>query len=302
MSKALHYAEMRLDISRWTPMTGQFGTSDHVTVSADWFRITDLKYGKEQVDAKGNLQLVEYALGVYDWFREFFSWTPKTKVILRVCQPRLDHYDTEEIDVAELIRLGTAIKERYVIATRPNPPFGPTKKACRWCKVRDRCIPLKEHLQKARTLAYDDFEDEDDPNLMSLDEVAAAWSLRGLAINRLEAMEERLKREMLRGTPIPSLKFVEGRSNRRWRSDAEARAAMSDAGIPVAKQYTKKLITPRTAEGLLTDKQARAELGDAIIKPLGKPTLVSADDPRPSFDLKHVEAYDDFDDADDDEL
>jgi protein-disulfide isomerase len=77
---------------------------------------------------------------------------------------------------------------------------------------------------------------------------------------------------------------VEGRSIRKISNAAEAITRLDGAGIP-AENYLKpaELKTITDLEKTLTKKGFNTILGDLVVKPAGKPTLVEESDPREPF-------------------
>ena len=85
------------------------------------------------------------------------------------------------------------------------------------------------------------------------------------------------------GTVIPGYKVVEGRARRVF-SDAEAAAkAATDAGV--TNLYKTELKSLAEIEKLMGKKRFAEVLGDYVIKPPGKLSLVSEDDPRPAVSV-----------------
>lgn len=288
-----HRSEHHVDISRWTPIPDQFGTCDRSAMSSGKLIVADAKFGKGvQVWAKENPQLILYALGEYD----AYDWAYGFKEVeLHISQPYLDHYDVWTCTIDELLQHGSRIKAAFIAATKPDAPYGPTEKACKFCKIRATCGPLAAQIQSAAALAFDDLTETFEPSVpeLSVEQVVEGWRMKALYNLRFAAIEELLVSRGLAGDPAPGTKIVEGRSNRRWKSDAEAVLAMDYAGVPKKKQTKSKLIGPAAAQKLLP-KDRRALLAEVIVKPPGAPTLVDADDPRPAWGSRAGEAFDDL--------
>jgi hypothetical protein len=129
--------EQRVDYSDLTPIPDQGGTADHISLRPGHLTITDLKYGTGvQVFAERNPQAMLYALGAiraWDWLYSFET------VTIRICQPRLSHFDVWETTVAELEAFGQEAKERFALAWTANAPRKPTEKGCQFCRARPTC-------------------------------------------------------------------------------------------------------------------------------------------------------------------
>lgn len=278
------YVERRVDISHWCPEPGQFGTSDHISVDTRVMYVTDLKYGKGvQVFAENNPQAILYALGA---LREYDPFEEVEEIHIRICQPRLAHKDVWIVSRADLLAWGDYIRERFTLALADNPPFGPTDKACKFCKVSARCRALAEHLSAHRALAFDDLTEEfvvDDPRLLTDEELVEAWRMTDLVKSRMTAIAKEMMRVMLDGGELPTVYLAEARTHRQFKNQKEAMSfLMLDCDIDRDKLVTEKMISPNQAEKLLPKSQ-RKELAEYIYKPPGGPCIVDADSKRPRY-------------------
>lgn len=291
------YPECRVDISKYCPrehpnafvppeaFEPQGGTSDHAACSPGVLVITDLKYGKGvKVFAERNWQAVLYALGFideWDWVYDF------QKIIIRICQPRLDHKDVWEITREEIEEYGRYILERFTLALEDNAPFGPSEKACKFCKRSGECKAQAKFLSEVRALAFDDLDGEafpkHDERLLTSEELVEAWKLHGFYKARFEAIERILQEKLDQG-PVPGVKLVEARTHRCW-INAEAAAEHLELfeDIPHEKLYdTPSLISPAKVEKLLPKKQ-KGIIKTLAEKPRGGPCLAVESDPRPDY-------------------
>lgn len=287
-----HYVETRVNISPWCPIPDQFGTCDHAAATHKKLIITDLKYGRVQVDAPQNKQLVMYALGFineYDWLYDF------DEVIIRIAQPRLDHFDVWITSKAELLAIGEKIKQRFALALEPNPPFGPSEKACRFCKVNYKCKANHDFLYHERIMLLDDDDEFVEPDLALMDdaELAALWLRKGMYEARMRAVEDYLHKKVADGEFVPGLKTVAGRSSRYFTSQIDAEMLLAEAGVPESKMYSKpEFVSPAMAEKLVRG-EAKKKLQDFIKSKPGKPCLVSSDDKRKDLTVQSLELLDD---------
>jgi hypothetical protein len=288
-----HFVETRVNISPWCPIPNQFGTCDHAAAAHKKLIITDLKYGRVQVDAPQNKQLVMYALGFineYDWLYDF------DEVIIRIAQPRLDHFDVWITSKAELLAIGEKIKERNALALKPNAPFGPSEKACRFCKVQYKCKANHEFLYHSRVMLLDDDDKtfvEGDVALMDDAELAALWLRKPMYEARMRAVEDYLHKKIADGEFVPGLKTVEGRSSRFFTSELDAEMLLLDSGVKPEKLYSKpEFVSPHMAEKLLRG-EAKKKLQAFIGSKAGKPCLVSSDDRRKDLTVLSLELLDD---------
>lgn len=297
------HSECRVDISHWCPEPGQFGTSDHIAIDTRRMFVTDLKYGKGvMVFAEKNLQAILYALGA---LRQYDTFDEVEEIHIRICQPRLDHKDVWVVSREELLRWGDYIRERFTLALADNPPFGPTEKACKFCKVAARCRALWESLNETRAFAFDDLEGDfvvSDPRLLDDDELVQGWHMTKLLETRITAVAKEMMRLMLQGVELPTVYLAEAKTNRRFKNPRAAEAFLKlDCELDSEQIYTKKMISPNQAEKLLT-KEQRKELAGFVEKPPGGPCIVSENSKRPRYEAKAPVDLDSiFDTVEDDE-
>ena len=90
----------------------------------------------------------------------------------------------------------------------------------------------------------------------------------------LNAVENKTFERLLKGEKIPGYKIVEGRSNRKWIDDAEAKL-IEKLGD---EAFEKSLIGITAAEKKLNKK----EVNDLTYKPSGKLTMAPESDKRPA--------------------
>lgn len=298
--------EQRLGISRWVPEA--FGTSDAVILREDGeLHICDLKFGRGvKVDAEENKQMILYALGALDQFAVLMDFE---RVRMTIHQPRLNHVSEWAITVDELRERGARLKEAadraYLYVDSETPPvpsdFGPSEKACRFCKARAKCPAAAAEVvvTVSRNIAAtpDDFEvvppqgDLAAPDLGVLmgrvDEIEA-WC---------KAVRAETERRLLLGEAVDGFKLVLGRAGpRKWTSEQEAEELLKAMRLKSDEMYDKKVISPTTAEKLLKDTPRRWAKAQALItKSEGSPSVAPASDKRPALVIKP--AADDFDDV-----
>lgn len=291
-----HFVEQRVNISPWCPVPNQFGTCDHAAAQHRKLTITDLKYGFIRVDADQNKQLVMYALGFineWDWLYDF------DEVVIRIAQPRLDHFDVWVTTKAELLAIGEKIKQRFALALEPNPPFGPSDKACRFCKVLYKCEANRKFLYDHRVMQLDDvLEDFVHPSVETMDEadLAMLWLRKGMYESRMKAIEDHLHRKLAEEAFVPGLKVVAGKRSRFFKDKTAAERFLLAQGIKRDKlRPPADLISPAQAEKLLKG-DAKKQLLDFVGAKPGKPCLVSADDKRPDLAVQALSMLDDDED------
>lgn len=289
-----HFIEERVDISPWTPIPNQFGTCDHAAAQPRKLIVTDFKYGRVIVHAERNRQLAMYALGFineWDWLYGF------EEVIIRIVQPRLDHFDVWSTTKAELLAMGEWLKSRFAMALQPNPPFGPSETACRFCKVKYKCRANHDFLYRERVMLVDNEDEfvEEDVSFMSDEEVSRVWLRKPMYESRMKAIEDRLHRLVADTGFAPGVKTVAGRKSRYVKDDVGYELFLLEEGVDPRLIFSKpKLISPAGAEKLLKGP-ARKKLHESGLigsKP-GKPCLVAADDKRRDLAVAQIDLLED---------
>ena len=271
--EAVLLIEAKLKLGEFIPEG--FGSSDAVLIYGDTLEVFDLKYGKGvKVSADQNAQMMCYALGAYLGPGELYDIQ---KVRMTIIQPRLRHESSFEILVIDLILWAEhALKPAAQLAFEGKGEQVPGEH-CRFCKVAAKCKALAAHTLEVS-------KDTTEPGLMSLDEIAELLPHFATIKSWISSVEEFALEAALEGDTIPGYKVVEGRSVRKISNTAEAIARLDGAGIP-AENYLKpaELKTITDLEKTLTKKGFKTILGDLVIKPEGKPTLVEESDPREPF-------------------
>lgn len=254
-----------------------FGTADCLILSPGTLHIYDFKYGKNvEVSAVDNPQLKLYALGALNDFDFIFGI--KT-IHLHIIQPRMNNFSDFTLTKEELIDwFNTTVKNAAADAARGDGE----QKIGEWCLFcRAKAICRKQQQR------YDILEEDDEkllPPYITNEEVGKLITrLRGVAAY-LKALEEYALHECLTGGFIPDYKAVEGRSNRTFTDQRKAfEVAQSEGGIDKAMLYEQKPISLTALEKLLGKKKFNEIVGDFVIKPEGKPTLVPSTDKRPAI-------------------
>lgn len=285
-SDAVLMLEQRLDFSQWVPEG--FGTGDVVIIADGTMEIIDLKYGKGvPVYALRNPQMMLYALGALTEYEFIYDIQHVTMTIF---QPRIDNIDSDTVHVDDLIKWAEYISEKA------NKAFNGSEecyagKHCDdgFCKARAICRAYTEERTKIAAL---DFKK---PSELSIDEVAEVIDIADRLANWSKLVKDyALDQAVNHGVSYPGFKLVEGRSNRQYAVDDTLVAAAL-----IGKGYKDDDIWPRKLKGItdlekyLSKKTFNEILGDMIIKPQGKPTLVPVEDKRPELNT-NANAADDF--------
>ena len=283
------YIERRLDFSRW--VQEGFGTGDFVIITDGFVEVLDLKYGKGiYVDAVNNSQMRLYGLGAYNELSHLYD----IKLVrMTVLQPRLSNYSSEILEIGDLLawaetkvvpaaKLAWAGEGEYVAGEHCKDSF---------CKARFTCPARAE---AALAIAKVEFSQPMPPavNTLSMDRIAQLLPNADVVIDwftdlKAYALEQATKH----GTVVPGFKLVEGRANRKYGNQDDVAAKLKEAGIPEAIMYERNLLGITAMTEALGKKKFTELLGDLVVKPAGKPTLVPEEDKRPAITSS---ASDDF--------
>jgi hypothetical protein len=324
-----HHVETKVYFDRVTPIPRQGGTADHAACATRVLTLTDLKFGKgikvfaaedlgdpralihnthtgEVEKINGNPQLMLYALGFYnewDWLYGF------KKVVLRICQPRLGHFQTWETTVSELLIFAEWVKVRAALAWTPDAPRRASEKGCQWCKVRATCAELARFYEDVHGSVFGDVTtpgmtvqdikaeiDHGDYRVkllplyeLSTAQMEALLPWRKLLEGWFNDLAEELERRAKAGEAMTAYKLVDGRSTRSWRNPRKAERALIEAGIDTLLQYKLSFVSPAQAEDLLVEAGMRRKDAAKLLETLaekgrGKATLAPLSDARPRAD------------------
>lgn len=280
-SDAIVLLEQRLDFSEWVP--NGFGTGDVVIISDGTLEVIDLKYGKGvAVSAVDNPQLRLYGLGAFNQYDMLYDIE---NITMTIVQPRLDSVSSETMDAKTLVDWAEQeVKPKADLAWDGEGEFV-AGDHCRFCKIRATCrARAEENLELAKQAFSDEAETETiDPTQLNLNEIGQVL----FKIDQLEkwakdvkayAQEQAVNHE----ETIPGWKVVEGRSNRKY-VDEEKVLEVLKPGHELDKIAPRKILGITAMEKVLGKKLFASNLGDLVIKPKGKPTLVPESDKRPAL-------------------
>lgn len=332
-----HYFEQHVDLAELFPIPNQGGTSDHFACEPGLLTITDLKYGTGvRVYAEGNTQALLYAAGAFlawDWIYGF------QRIVIRICQPRLDVFETWEVSRDELLGFMEHVKIQARKAWAENASRSPSPKACQWCAGFNTCPARLKLLDDIIDETFD-IEDADGGSVEvtfshtygtdALQNQPAALAELEAAVRRAEASEvrelstralayalgfrasvekwfkgvaETLLERAEKGEEIPYFKLTEGRKRRKWKDEKEAVRVLADAfRVTQDRLMPPKLLSPKQVEGVIrTDAKAKP----ADIKKTLESLLYTVQNKRTLVPVSDArpnadELLDDFEGEDDD--
>lgn len=264
--------EQRLDFSCYVPHG--FGTGDCIIIADKTLHIIDFKYGQGVlVEAEQNPQMMLYALGalrIYDTLYDIED------VAMTIYQPRRENISTWTITVSELVAWAEnelVPKARLAFEGKGEYMPGPW---CTFCKAAVKCrARAEEKLALAR------YEFAQPPLLTDTEIEEILGKLDDLTRWAEEIKAYAQDSALNHGKQWHGYKVVEGRSVRKYSNEDAVIEAANAAGY---HDIFRKSLLPITEMEKLMGKQCFAEiLGDLIIKPAGKPTLVPISDKRPAM-------------------
>jgi phage-associated protein len=266
--------EQRLDFSQ--VVQGGFGTGDCVIIAEPTLQIIDLKYGQGVlVEAEHNPQLMLYALGALNAFGSLYDIT---EVAVTIYQPRRSNVSTWTVSVAELEAWAEqVVKPRAALAASGDGEFAPGE-WCRFCKLAPTC---RTRAEANLALAQHEFAPPAELTDAEIAQVLA--QLPELKAWAADVETHALSLAVNQGKTWPGFKLVEGRSIRKYFDESAVAQAAEPAGVDV---WDRKLKTITALEKQLGKKRFTALLGDLVVKPAGKPTLVPEADKRPALAIQ----------------
>lgn len=277
---AVIYIEQHLDFSNVVP--GGFGTGDCLIVADGTLHVIDLKYGLGVlVEAEWNPQMMLYAIGALALFDALYDIE---QVALTVFQPRRENVSTWTISVTELNEWAEqTLKPAARQAAKGEGEFC-AGTWCQFCKIASTC---RARAEANLELAKFEFAP---PAELSPAEVAKVLTQIPELTRWASDVQDYALSQALSGELYEGFKLVAGRSIRKYTDETAVAEAAKAAGY--RDIYKRSLLTITAMERLMGKKQFSEILGNLVLKPEGKPTLVPVSDKRP--ELQMDSAADDF--------
>ena len=165
----------------------------------------------------------------------------------------------------------TELKPKAELAAKGEGEFS-AGEHCRFCKRKATCRKRAEYnLQLAR---YDFAM----PDKLTDAEIEAILETADQLVAWASDIKEYALQQSLQGKTWKNWKLVEGRARRAYCSETAAAEAVQAAGFD---PYEHKVLGITAMTRMLGKKKFEELLGDLLVKPQGKPTLVPLSDKRP---------------------
>lgn len=267
---AIISVEQRIDFSEY--VEDGFGTSDAVLIGNGEMFVVDYKHGKGvEVSAEDNSQLKCYALGAYLAFSPLYDIN---KITLVIYQPRISNFSQWSLTPeALLLWADTILRPAAEMALHGEGDFA-CGAWCRFCKAKAVC---RKRAEENMALARYDFAR---PSTLEDDEINIILERVDNLVAWANDVKEYALERALSGYAWDNWKVVEGRSVRKFSDEDAVAKKVETAGFD---PYQRKLLGITEMQKMLGKKKFEELLGSLIIKPEGKPTLVSRADKRPEI-------------------
>lgn len=258
--------ESKVDISKYAPDC--FGSVDVQITSPTEIHIIDLKYGAGvKVYADHNPQMMLYSLGCYESMKPAERKKIQT-VKMTIGQCRLEHYDTFEMPVGDLLNWGeNEIKEKAKTAFEGKGEL----KCGDWC----RFCPAKAVCRKQYENIVSDFERYEDPNIMTDAEIIDMIGKLDDYKSWLESINKYVYDKALAGKKWNGYKLVEGRTTRKFTDTKLVINELYRLGYMLDEVLKPaELISLTALEKLLGKRKFAANIGGFVTSSAGLPKLV----------------------------
>ncbi len=273
--------EQRLDFSHYVPEG--FGTGDCIIVGNDVVHIIDFKYGQGVlVEAENNPQMMLYALGALHLFDGIYDIE---HVHMTIYQPRRESISNFSLTKDELLDWAV-----HVLAPKAALAFEGEGEfiAGEWCRFCRASVQCRARAEANLKVAQYDFKK---PSLLTDEEIAdILLSISDLTKWAKEITAYATDAAVNHGKKWSGFKVVEGRSIRKYTSEEDVEKASKEAGYKDI--YKQSILTITNMEKLMGKKKFNEILGQFVMKPKGKPTLVPESDKRP--ELKSISIKNEF--------
>ena len=289
------------------------GTVDVQIIGNGVLELIDYKDGMAPVDAKGNMQLEQYAYGVLAGYKLPINGAyPFDTVRMTIIQPKLamknmNPISSCDVSVSDLMaNMGTIIRQAAA-TDAPDAPLVPGESQCKYCRAKGNCSALASNVMKEvgimfqpivnQTLDVAQQSADKDPTAMNDAQIRQIMEAAPLMRQLLEGVEKEALRRLKAGQSIDGLKLVNGRGSRAWAlPETEIAEKLVKMGIPKTAVYETKLVTPAKAEKLtwtkkdgevkqLTERQLKTMEQEYVVKMAGSITVVPGSDSRPAVIL-----------------
>ena len=255
-----------------------FGSTDVAIIADKVLTIIDLKYGRGVlVNAKENTQEMCYGLCAMETFGNLYDIED---INLCIFQPRLSNVSEWSLTVKELYKWADEILKPGIEKIRAGSEEFHPSRHCVFCKAKPLCKALRDQNLK---LAKHEFRPA---FLMDDSEIEEVLDKADDFVNWINSVKEFALEDAMKGKKYDHYKLVEGRSNRKYIDETKVINVVKEAGY---SPYEEKLLSVTGMQSRLGKARFEELLGNLVVKPRGKLTLVSRDDKRPEVNPASVD-------------
>ena len=222
------------------------------------------------------------ALGALEIFDDIYDIDT---VRMTIFQPRKANVSVYEMEKADLLEWAdTDLTQKAKLAYEGQGDFH-CGEWCRFCKAKAEC---RERAAANLELVRYDFQtpalldDEEIADILGKVDALTAWA---------SDVKEYALQQAISGKEWTGWKLVEGRSNRKYTSEAVVAATVESAGFD---PYERKVLGVTAMQKMLGKSRFEELLAPYIEKPQGKPTLVPESDKRPAMNTAKNDFMEEF--------
>jgi len=311
---ATMHVEKRVNLENWIG-PGESGTADCFVINPTLMQLVcfDWKWGAGvPVSPDHNDQAMLYVLGVWDTYagEEFFNhvwaeyekaqqdmpdnWPDEIEVTIIIEQPRAPGGGgVWKTTMGDILREGRKIKLDAKKAKRPGAPRVPGEKQCKFCKAarHNTCKVRADYITDLVGMELDEMEldlavgaepDLADRRALTPEQRSQIVLHSKLVTDWLSQLHDEVMDELKKGSYVPGLKRVPGRSGaRKWKDEDKAEILVVHDFKE--KAYTKKLLSPTAVEDEVGKKVYKERFEAFVTQADPKPILVPENDPRPAL-------------------
>ena len=255
-----------------------FGSTDVAIIADKVLTIIDLKYGRGVlVNAKENTQEMCYGLCAMETFRNLYDIED---INLCIFQPRLSNVSEWSLTVKELYKWADEILKPGIEKIRAGSEEFHPSRHCVFCKAKPLCKALRDqNLELAKHEFRPAF-------LMDDSEIEEVLDKADDFVNWINSVKEFALEDAMKGKKYDHYKLVEGRSNRKYIDETKVINVVKEAGY---NPYEEKLLSVTGMQSRLGKARFEELLGNLVVKPRGKLTLVPREDKRPEVNPASVD-------------
>ena len=255
-----------------------FGSTDVAIIADKVLTIIDLKYGRGVlVNAKENTQEMCYGLCAMETFRNLYDIED---INLCIFQPRLSNVSEWSLTVKELYKWADEILKPGIEKIRAGSEEFHPSRHCVFCKAKPLCKALRDqNLELAKHEFRPAF-------LMDDSEIEEVLDKADDFVNWINSVKEFALEDAMKGKKYDHYKLVEGRSNRKYIDETKVINVVKEAGY---NPYEEKLLSVTGMQSRLGKARFEELLGNLVVKPRGKLTLVPREDKRPEVNPAAVD-------------